>query len=212
GTAGLFLDQNPGQTGGGFNGAVTLSGDGTFNVVNNVATGVAMQMTVNGPVTGAFGVIKNGTGTLTLNTASTYSGTTTVNNGTLLVTGSSSISDNMAVQVNGGTMRFSLSSGPAVVGLATSVAINNSATLELAGAISALSDGTAAHSANITNNSTAIAGLHVIGTNQKVGGIDGSGTTQVDSGSDLTANHIIQGALVIGGAANSPALVTIAAS
>src|SRR5205807_10472169 len=31
GTAGLFLDQNPGQTGGGFNGAVTLSGDGTFN-------------------------------------------------------------------------------------------------------------------------------------------------------------------------------------
>jgi hypothetical protein len=38
------------------------------------------------------------------------------------------------------------------------------------------------------------------------------GTTQVNAGSDLTANHIIQTALVIGGTINNPGLVTINAS
>src|SRR5262249_15827337 len=33
-----------------------------------------------------------------------------------------------------------------------------------------------------------------------------------NAGSDLTANHIVQGALVIGGTANNPGVVTIAAS
>ncbi len=290
GTAGLYIDQNSSQTGGGFNGAVALSGDGTFNVMNNATTGVAMQMTINGPVTGAFGLIKNGTGSLTLNAASTYTGATTVNNGTLrtasagtistgplvinaaagvssivslansqsvqsltvstdptgsaridvapsstltvdpagatslqgnlnktgdgnlLISGTLSIADHAAVQVNGGTLRISLASGPATVGAGTSVAVNNAGVLELAGSVAALSDGTAAHSSAIVNNSTAAAGLHVTGTNQRVGTIDGSGTTQVEAGADLTASHIVQSALVIGGTAGSPALVTIAAS
>jgi hypothetical protein len=43
-------------------------------------------------------------------------------------------------------------------------------------------------------------------------GLDGSGTTQINAGSDLTANHIVQGALVIGGASKNPGLVTIDAS
>jgi hypothetical protein len=43
-------------------------------------------------------------------------------------------------------------------------------------------------------------------------GLDGSGTTQLSAGSDLTATHIIQSALVIGGTAGRPGLVTIAAS
>ena len=64
---------------------------------------------------------------------------------------------------------------------------------------------------HVVNDSTA-AGIVVSGTNQVVGNIDGSGTTQVNAGSDLTANHIIQTALVIGGTAGNPALVTIAAS
>ena len=38
------------------------------------------------------------------------------------------------------------------------------------------------------------------------------GTTQVNAGSDLTADHIIQSALVIGGAAMNNASVTIDAS
>ncbi len=43
-------------------------------------------------------------------------------------------------------------------------------------------------------------------------GIDGHGTTTVTAGSNLTANHIIQSSLVIGGTAGSPATVTIAAT
>jgi hypothetical protein len=60
---------------------------------------------------------------------------------------------------------------------------------------------------NITNNSSAPAGILVSGTHQQAGNIDGSGTTQVNAGSDLAANHIIQNALIIGGAAGSPGVV-----
>ena len=63
----------------------------------------------------------------------------------------------------------------------------------------------------ILNNSAA-PGIIVSGTHQVVGGIDGVGSVQVNAGSDLTADHIIQSALVIGGSAGTPALVTIVAS
>ena len=52
----------------------------------------------------------------------------------------------------------------------------------------------------------------MLGTHKQVGNIDGSGTTQDNAGSDLTANHIIQSALVIGATAGSHCLVTIDAS
>jgi hypothetical protein len=87
--------------------------------------------------------------------------------------------------------------------------VSGGATLELAGSVSALANGP--NRVNIINNSNA-PGVLVSGTNQQVGNIDGSGTTQVNAGSDLTANHIIQGALVIGGTSKNPGLVTIDAS
>ncbi|HEV3418155.1 MAG TPA: MBG domain-containing protein [Pirellulales bacterium] len=65
---------------------------------------------------------------------------------------------------------------------------------------------------NITNNSTSANGVLVTGVNQVVGGIDGAGNIVVNSGASLTANHIVQGSLVIGGDATNPATVTIAAS
>ena len=63
-----------------------------------------------------------------------------------------------------------------------------------------------------SDNSTATTDILVSGTNQVVGGINGSGTTQVNAGRDLTANHIVQSSLIIGGSAGSPATVTIDAS
>jgi hypothetical protein len=68
-----------------------------------------------------------------------------------------------------------------------------------------------ANRVNITNNSNA-PGVLVSGANQQVGNIDGLGTTQVNAGSDLTADHIIQSALAIGGTTKNPGLVTIDAS
>ena len=115
-----------------------------------------------------------------------------------------------ALAVNGGTLRFTLTSGSPTIGTGVQATVNGSATLELAGSVSALSS--ASNRVNIVNNSSAAAGLLVSGTHQKVGNIDGSGNTQVNAGSDLTANHIIQSALIIGGTLGSPGLVTIDAS
>ncbi|HEV2968923.1 MAG TPA: PEP-CTERM sorting domain-containing protein [Pirellulales bacterium] len=49
-------------------------------------------------------------------------------------------------------------------------------------------------------------------TSRIMGGLDGTGITQVNAGGSLTADHIIQNALFVGGASGSPALVTIDAS
>jgi hypothetical protein len=93
--------------------------------------------------------------------------------------------------------------------------------LELAGSVSALSgDGTAtpaaANRANVVNDATNVnsttGGVIASGTNQQVGGIDGTGDTTVNAGASLTADHIIQNALVIGGDGTNVGLMTIAAS
>jgi hypothetical protein len=68
-----------------------------------------------------------------------------------------------------------------------------------------------ANRVNITNESAA-PGVLVSGMSQQVGNIDGAGTTQVNPGDDLTANHIVQSALIIGGTSGSHGLVTIDAS
>jgi fibronectin-binding autotransporter adhesin len=131
--------------------------------------------------------------------------------GTTVIVGSINLGNATALSVGGtGSLRFGLTTGAATIGTGVTVTINNSATLELAGSVSALSSAT--NRANVTNSSNAAAGILVSGTNQQVGGIDGSGTTQVNTGSDLAANHIIQSALVIGGTSKSFGLVTIDAS
>jgi uncharacterized delta-60 repeat protein len=61
-----------------------------------------------------------------------------------------------------------------------------------------------------TNNST----LTLTGGGQLtvVGGVEGMGDLTVDAGSRLAVGHIAQNALIIGGTASSPAVMTIAAS
>jgi autotransporter-associated beta strand protein/T5SS/PEP-CTERM-associated repeat protein len=134
------------------------------------------------------GLTKNGSGTLTLTAATTYTGNT---------------------NVNGGTLRINVVSGFATIGKGATTIVAPGATLELAGSVAALASG--ANRVNVTNDSIST-GLLVTGTHQQVGNIDGAGTTQVNAGSDLTANHIIQSVLVIGGTAASHGLVTIDAS
>jgi autotransporter-associated beta strand protein len=146
------------------------------------------SMTINGTVSGLGSVTKNGTGALTLTAAPSYTGNTIINGGTLL---------------------FNVTTGIATISVGATATVNNDATLELAGSVAALSSG--ANRENVVNNSDA-PGLLISGTHQQVGNIDGSGTTQVNAGSDLTANHVIQNALVIGGASGNPGLVTIDAS
>jgi autotransporter-associated beta strand protein len=174
-----------------FGGRITPSAtSGTTRLIltgsNAGANRIAGILADNGA--GTLSLVKDGAGLWILSGANTYSGGTTV----------------MA-----GTLRFAITSGTPAVVVGATATVDLGATMELAGSVSALSSG--ANRANITNDSDA-PGILVSGTHQQVGSIDGTGTTQVIAGSDLTANHIIQGALDIGGTSTSPSLVTIDAS
>ncbi len=158
--------------------------------------------------------------TLTVNQSSstTFAGTI-INSGTLAKSGSGTLeidaapvlAANSAVQVNGGTLRLKVTSGSPTVGSGATATIAAGGTLELAGSVPALAAG--GNRVNITNNSQAAAGgLLISGSNQQVGTIDGLGNTVVAADASLTANHIIQNALVIGGSSGHPATMTIAAS
>jgi hypothetical protein len=111
--------------------------------------------------------------------------------------------------VSTGTLKFNVSSA-SNVGAAAVATIASGATLELAGPVSALG-AAGGNRTHVVNNSSS-PGLLVSGSHQVVGAIDGTGTTQINAGSDLTADHIIQSALIIGGTSTSHGVFTIAAS
>lgn len=186
-------------SGGHGNGAPTISVPITLASDLNIEQDSGGVLTIAGPLNDASGKQINVSGS-----------------GTTAITGSINLGNATALSVGGtGKLRFGLATGAATIGTGVTATVNNSATLELAGTVSALSNGSGAPApagrVNITNNSSA-PGLVVSGTHQQVGNIDGSGTTQVNAGSDLTANHIIQSALIIGGNATNHGVVTIAAS
>ena len=88
--------------------------------------------------------------------------------------------------------------------------VDGTGSLELSGPDSAMPGGNGR--TNIVNTSSAAVGLLVSGTNELVGKIDGTGNTMISAGGNLTASHIVQNALVIGGTSANPAMITIAAS
>jgi autotransporter-associated beta strand protein len=90
-----------GQVAGG-TGALTFNGPVTFasNVTLNVNVPVTLSTAI-GQTGGVFGLTKAGAGTLTIGAAATYTGPTTVSNGTLMVNGSL----NGQVFVEGGVLK-----------------------------------------------------------------------------------------------------------
>jgi autotransporter-associated beta strand protein len=190
----------------------TLAGTGTARV--NIAAGKTLS--VSQSVDSVFA------GNISLASGATAGsgGSLTKSGGAALeIDGAPSLGNNSKINVAVGTLRFNLtpsSSGTVAIGTGVTATISNSAVLELAGTVSALSTGggvpAPAGRVHVINNCSTPAGLLISGTNQQVGGIDGTGTTQVNAGSDLTADHIVQSALVIGGTASSHGVVTIAAS
>jgi hypothetical protein len=185
----------------GSDGLAIQSGAASPTIGSTVALGTSQTWTIDGgnPLNvsgvmslGGFTLTKAGTGTLRVNAAP-------------------NLAANSAMAINAGTLRFA-ASGAATVGAGVTASIASGATLELAGSASALSNG--ANRATITNNSQQSSGgsLLVSGTNQQVGGIIGMGDTVVSAGASLTANSIVQNALVIGGDQGSAGSVTIAPS
>ena len=189
----LVLGASPqGQTVGSLAGTVAPLGSAVVSI------GADDMLTVNQASNTTFG------GTIWLSGTLIKSGA-----GTLEITGAPTLGNLSSVQVTGGGLRLNVASGSPSVGSGVTVTISSGATLELTNSVSALSSGT--NRVNITNNSNS-PGLLVPGTHQQVRNIDGTGTTQVNAGSDLTASHIIQTALLIGGISASHGLVTIDAS
>lgn len=168
-----------------FTGMVTNNMNATFTTVNATAT-FAGGFTNNG----SSNFAKAGDGVVEIDTAPTLNNASTLS-------------------VTTGTLRFKVVSGSPTIGTGVGATVSSGATLELAGTVSALANGS--HRVDIVNESAA-PGILVSGTHQQVGNIDGLGVTKVNAGSDLTANRIVQGALVIGGTATSAGFVTIAAS
>jgi autotransporter-associated beta strand protein len=199
------------STAGGVNSTLSLNNDQTVSSLSGTAVGGGTaRVSVAGGTT--FTVAQSGNTTFAGSVALSGSAATLIKSGpgTLEVDGPPTFSAGSLLTISGGFLKFNIVSGSAVISNGVTATVSNSATLELAGSVSSLSS--AANRVNIANNSTATSGLLVSGANQQVGFIDGSGTTQVNAGSDLTASHIIQSALVIGGTSNSHGVVTIDAS
>jgi autotransporter-associated beta strand protein len=200
---------------------------GTGPLAINAAAGASSTVSIgNSQSVPSLTVVASPTGAATVDVApgitltvaagatSVQGSVTKTSNGTLAVSGASSLAANSALQVTGGTLRFNVS-GPSTVGTGVTATVSSSATLELDGTTSALTDATTPINRVDVNNSGSLAvGNSAVApsTVQQVGAIDGTGTTTITTGSQLTANHIVQGALVIGGTGSSPSLVVIGAS
>jgi type VI secretion system secreted protein VgrG len=120
-TSGITINSGAGLTT--INSNLVLIGSSQTMTVNNSA-----GLLINGSVGGTIGLTKAGTGTLTLNGTNTFTGTTTINAGTLNAGAAGSLGDTSSVVVNaGGTLLLSQS------GSATNDRINNSSTMTLNG-------------------------------------------------------------------------------
>lgn len=181
----VTLNQNltvSGATTGGF----TLSGDiatGTTDARTLTFQGSGGSLVASGEISdgaGTISLVKNGANTLRLTGSSTYTGSTTVSAGTLLVNGSLG---NSAVSANGGTLGgLGSIQGSVTVGAANYSAGGASATgsLELAG--------------NLTLGSTTTTNIELGGTGFSLNGVEEYDRTKLNGTSSTLT---LSGALAV---------------
>jgi fibronectin-binding autotransporter adhesin len=186
----LFDDNATGST------AIDLTSLVTPNSTTVASSSLAYSISGTGGIGGTGSLSKSGSSVLTLATTNTYSGGTTVTEGTLNVTGG--LADSGAVTVNGGTATYTVGANDTVGALTlTSGTINGSATLSPAsvdivtGTISA----SLAGSANVTKTGTGNVSLS--------GASSYTGVTTVSAGT-LTLGH----AQALGSSAGGTVLAT----
>jgi autotransporter-associated beta strand protein len=144
-------------------GTLTLSGTLTNGGFALTIMG-AGNITANGVISGTGGLIKNGTGTLVLSAANTFSGSTTVSGGTLTAAAASG-------SALGSTSSITVNSGSTLM-LGASNQINNSATITL-------SAGTFAKG-NFSEGSASSVGMGTLALTASASHIDfGTGTVGV---------------------------------
>lgn len=150
GTLGAFANWTTGQ-------AMVLTANGgnvTVNTLDSVDNTTARNITTTGALSGPGGLVKTGLGTLLFNGAAQYTGTTTVNGGTLAVDGNqpgNRLSNNHQVTVNnGGTFQINGVNALAQGANAVDFTLNNGGILNVVTGFSAASPAAASH-AHIRN-------------------------------------------------------------
>jgi fibronectin-binding autotransporter adhesin len=196
-------------------GTLTLSGANTYTGGTTVNNGT---IAVNG-----------GTLTLSTSTLSAPGTVALVPNNSVTLAGSivlpiagptfetgSSLGSNTNLIVSGGTLRFNSTTGPGTIGSGVTATVSNGAILELPGTVSALDDASATQRVHIVNDSTYTLNTgNLVSSNTlpiATNSLDGTGTVTLNASADLTANHVVQSALVINGAPTTTGIVTINAS
>ena len=172
--------------------------------VLDVTGGVNSTLSIaNVQTVSSLSTVNDNTGVATLQVAT--GGSLTVG-GTSSFTGTTSLQSGGKLQVaSGGTLSVTAIGSPSI-GSGVTAAVAQSATLELAGSVSALSDAspnaTAAQRVDVANAGTLQIDPSAL---QQVGGIDPnngtSGTVTIGNNASFTANHIKQASLVIGNGA-----------
>ena len=138
-----------------------LSGVGSALVVlggNSLTVGSSNSTTVDGTIDGSGGLTKQGSGTLTLGGANTYTGTTTINAGTLALTNIGAIQDSAKVTVAVGAF-FDLSG---VTGYARVQTVDGGGTVQLGDSGLEITNGSTEFSGVITSTSGS-GGLRIAG-------------------------------------------------
>ena len=111
----------------------SVAGAVSFTVRNDVAT-TNSDYTFGGSIqngSGTMSFIKDGSRTLTLTGANTYTGSTTVNGGKLVAGGANALQNTSSITVNSGTLEASVANAVTASGTIT---VNSAGTLLLSGA------------------------------------------------------------------------------
>ena len=192
-------------------GTITLSGAVVSGTSRVNTSGTA---SINGVISGTGALIKDGSGSLTLSNANTYSGNTTINAGTLAVTGSLGTSRSYAGNIsNSGVLTYNSSLNQTLGGIFSgtgSLSKLGTGTLTLSGDNSYSGDtlinaGTLTVSGSLANTSAVniLSGAtYNLGATDTVGSITGAGNIMLNSytltsGGDNTSTNfsgVISGA------------------
>jgi fibronectin-binding autotransporter adhesin len=176
-------------------------------------------VTIDSPVAGAGGLIKTGTGTLSLTAANNYSGDTTASAGTLLA-GNADAFGASVVKLAGGALQIGGN-----YTLTNAVTLLQNGTVDTAG-ISATLSGTISGNNSLTKTGGGRLSLTAANTytgdtiitggtllvNNSTGSATGSGTVTVNSGATLGGSGTISGDVFVDGTlapGNSPGTLTV---
>jgi fibronectin-binding autotransporter adhesin len=239
------LGAGPFSGGATFNfGAGTLQASAAFNTSQpmtltgaggnaNVDT-AGYAVTFSGQISGSGGLNKLGNGTLTLLTANSYSGNTTISRGTLTLANANALQGTtLDYDGYGGTLSFGSLTAATLGGLKgnQNLAIRNASSAAVAlsvggngesttysgqlsggGSLKKLGAGTLTLAGNNSYLGSTTVSAGTLKVNNTIGSATGSGTVTVDSGATLAGSGVINGSVTIAGTlapGNSTGILTV---